>query len=75
MQVNALPSHAWFRADLPPGRYEVRCTTPEASSATEVDLQPGNTKFIEAGARMGVFAHRCAVEENRAARAAIEGGR
>lgn len=62
-QVGALPPYAYMRVDLPAGRYDVRCTTPEASASTEVTLGPGEIRFIEAGVRIGLMTPRCAVEE------------
>lgn len=62
-QVGALPPYTYLRVDVPPGRYDVRCTTPEASAAIQISLQAGETKYIDTGVRIGLMSPRCAVEE------------
>ena len=75
--LGALAADTWFRIDVEPGTYDVRCMTPEASGSTSVQIASGETRFVEAAIRMGFVAPRCAVFEvaPEKGRAAVTGGK
>lgn len=75
--LGSLAADTWFRVDLDPGRYDMRCSGGENSESTIVQLATGETRFVEAAVRMGMFAHRCGIFEvpPDKGRAAILAGR
>lgn len=75
--LGALAADTWFRIDVEPGTYDVRCTTPEASGSQSVQIASGETRFVEAAIRMGFVAPRCAVFEvaPEKGRSAVTGGK
>ena len=75
--LGALAPDTWFRIDVEPGTYDVRCTTPEASASKSVQIAPGETRFVEAAIRMGFVEPRCAVFEvaPEKGRSAVTGGK
>lgn len=61
--LGSLAADTWFRIDVEPGTYDIRCTTPEASDSKSFQIASGETRFVEAAIRMGFVAPRCAVFE------------
>jgi hypothetical protein len=61
--IGALAANTWFLVDVPPGSYDVRCTGGENIDSRTVQLAPGETRYVEAAVRPGLFASRCAVFE------------
>jgi hypothetical protein len=61
--LGALAADTWFRIDVEPRTYDIRCTTPEASDSRSIQIASGETRFVEAAIRMGFVAPRCAVFE------------
>lgn len=53
----------YFRVDLQPGDYDMRCSSTENSRSTTVSVATGETRFVEVAARIGLGAARCAVFE------------
>ena len=53
----------YFRVDLQPGDYDMRCSSTENSRSTTVSIATGETRFVEVAARIGLGAARCAVFE------------
>jgi hypothetical protein len=61
--LGSLAPDTWFRIDLDPGRYDVRCSGGENSESVIVQLASGETRFVEAAVRLGMFAPRCGIFE------------
>jgi hypothetical protein len=61
--IGALGSDTWFRLELEPGTYDVRCSGNENSNSTLVQLASGETRLIETGIRFGWVSPRCSVFE------------
>jgi len=75
--LGALAPDTWFRVDVPPGTYDVRCTAPEASDSKLIQVAAGEIRYVEVAMRMGFVTGRCAVFEVDAAkgRQAVSGGK
>ncbi|MFO1081863.1 MAG: hypothetical protein U1E23_14690 [Reyranellaceae bacterium] len=68
----------WLRADLPPGRYDLRCVgvgLELASNNLVVDLQPGQTVFVSVGADFWRGACDMVIESPTVAQPAILAGK
>lgn len=66
--LGALGPDTWFRVDVPPGTYDIRCLGQEASDSKMIELAVGEIRFVEAAMRLGFVAARCAVFEVDAAK-------
>jgi hypothetical protein len=53
----------YFRVDLKPGEYDMRCSGIEGAGSTAVRIAPGETRFVEVAARLGIGSARCAIFE------------
>jgi hypothetical protein len=61
--LGALPLDTWFRIDLDPGQYVIRCTSKENSDDRNVQLAADEIRFVEIAPRFGIRSPRCAVVE------------
>lgn len=61
--LGQLGADTYFRIDTDPGPQSLRCTTSESSEQLQVQLVPGETRFVEVAARLGWNAPRCAIFE------------
>jgi hypothetical protein len=75
-QLGQLAPDTYFRVDLPPGAYNLRCNTSEVARVLSVQLDPGQIRFVEIAARHGINDARCAIFEVEAGkgRSAIMAG-
>lgn len=51
--LGALSPDTWFRIDLYPGRYAMRCSSNGNSDEIEVHLRADQIRYVEMAARMG----------------------
>jgi hypothetical protein len=76
--LGALAPDTWFRIDLDPGQYLIRCISKENNNDTNVQLRADEIRFVEMAARLGLPSRgpRCAVFETtpEKGRAAVLGG-
>jgi hypothetical protein len=74
--LGQLGADTWFRIDVEPGMQSLRCTTSESSEQLQLQLAPGDVRFVEIAARLGWMAPRCAIFEvsNEKGRTAVLGG-
>lgn len=56
-----LKGYSWFRVDLDPGRYVVRCTSKENTEYKIIDLVADQIHFAEITSRIGLTSPRCFV--------------
>jgi hypothetical protein len=75
--LGQLAADTFFRVDLEPGDYDLRCSSMEGAGSATVRIAAGETRFVEVAARMGFGSARCAIFEVAAeqGRAAIANGR
>jgi hypothetical protein len=75
--LGALAPDTWFRVDLDPGQYDIRCSGGENSDSKIIQLAAGEIRFVEMAIRLGLMAARCAVFETtpEKGRAAVLAGR
>jgi len=62
-QLGQLGADTWFRIDAEPGAQSLRCTTSESSELLQVQLAPGEIRYVEIAARLGWSVPRCAISE------------
>jgi hypothetical protein len=60
--IGPLASDTFFRLEMAPGDYEIRCTA-QNTAAVPVRLAPNGTSFVEIAARIGVGGTQCATSE------------
>ena len=53
----------YFRVDILPGDYDMRCSSTENSRSTTVRIATGETRFVEIAPRFGFVVARCAISE------------
>jgi hypothetical protein len=62
-RLGALAQDTWFRVELDPGQYVIRCTSAENSQASIVHLAADEIRLVEIAPRFGIRTARCAVVE------------
>jgi len=74
--LGPLGADTYFRVNLEPGQYDLRCSSIEGAGSTTVRIATGETRFVEVAARLGIGSARCAVFEvaEQQGRAAIAHG-
>ncbi len=50
--LGGLASRTWFRIDLAPGEYDLRCTA-ESMASRRVTLSPGETRYLDVAIVLG----------------------
>jgi hypothetical protein len=61
--LGQLGADTWFRIEVEPGTYQLRCTTAEASQLVQVAIAAGEIRFVEIAFRLGFTSPRCAIFE------------
>lgn len=74
--LGTLAPDTWFKLDVEPGQYDMRCTA-ENTASTPLAIAAGETRYVETAVRMGLMAPRCAIFEvtSEVARPAILRGK
>ena len=67
----------YFRVEVQPGDYDMRCSSSEGSGSTIVRIAAGETRYVEVAARLGLGSARCAIFEvsEQQGRSAVGHGR
>lgn len=75
--IGQLGADTWFLVEVAPGAHQLRCVTPEATEALQVNIAPGEVRYVQIGARLGWNSPKCAITEVSAdvGRAAVLSGR
>ena len=60
--LGALAGNTWFRIEVAPGSYDVRCNAENVASAV-VAVAVGETRFVETVIGIGMTAPRCRINE------------
>jgi hypothetical protein len=58
-----LASNTYFRLEGPPGPVEVSCRTGDKSDSRQVEMAPGQTRYLEVAMRAGWWGPTCEVSE------------
>ena len=53
----------YFRVDVQPGEYDMRCSGSEGAGSTTLRIAAGEVRFVEVAARLGLGSARCAIFE------------
>jgi hypothetical protein len=57
-----LASNTYFRLEGPPGPVDIVCKT-DNTADRQIDIAPGEIRYVEVAMNAGVFGPRCSVEE------------
>ena len=53
----------FFRVDLQPGEYDMRCSGIEGAGSMTLKITTGEARFVEVAARLGIGSARCTIFE------------
>ncbi len=59
----ALPANSYLRLEGPPGPVEVNCKVGDKSGQREVQVVPGETRYVEVSMTAGLWGPDCAIAE------------
>jgi hypothetical protein len=60
--LGALAGNTWFRVEVEPGQYDIRCNAENVANAV-VAIAAGETRFVETVVGIGWVAPRCRIAE------------